>query len=52
MKLYGFTRSPFTRKVRITLSEKHIPCDWVEYQHRHEDPRYAIMNPPCVCIQH
>ncbi len=45
MKLYGFTRSPFTRKVRIMLSEKHIPYDWIEYQDRHEDPRYAIMNP-------
>ncbi len=45
MKLYGFTRSPFTRKVRIILSEKNIPYDWVEYQHRHEDPRYGEMNP-------
>ena len=45
MKLYGFTRSPFTRKVRILLSEKNISYDWVEYQHRHEDPRYVIMNP-------
>ncbi len=45
MKLYGFTRSPFTRKVRIILSEKNIPYDWVEYQHRHEDRRYGEMNP-------
>ena len=45
MKLYGFTRSPFTRKVRILLGEKKIPYDWIEYQQRHEDPRYGIMNP-------
>ncbi len=45
MKLYGFTRSPFTRKVRIILNEKNIRYDWVEYQHRHEDPRYGVMNP-------
>ncbi len=45
MKLYGFTRSPFTRKVRILLSEKNISYDWVEYQHRHEDPLYGEMNP-------
>lgn len=45
MKLYGFTRSPFTRKVRIVLSEKRVPYDSIEYQDRHKDPRYAIMNP-------
>ena len=45
MKLYGFTRSPFTRKVRIVLSEKHIPYEWSEYGDRHQDPRYAAMNP-------
>lgn len=45
MKLYGFTRSPFSRKVRIALSEKRVPYDWIEYQHRHNDSRYAIMNP-------
>jgi glutathione S-transferase len=45
MKLYGFTRSPFSRKVRIVLSEKRIPYDWIEYQDRHKDPRYTIMNP-------
>ena len=45
MKLYGFTRSPFTRKVRIVLNEKRIPYDWIEYGDRHKDPRYAVMNP-------
>ncbi len=45
MKLYGFMRSPFTRKVRIVLSEKRIPYDWIEYGDRHRDPHYAIMNP-------
>lgn len=45
MKLYGFTRSPFSRKARIVLSEKRIPYEWIEYQDRHKDPRYAIMNP-------
>ncbi len=45
MKLYGFTRSPYTRKVRILLGEKQIPYDWIEYQQRHKDPHYGVMNP-------
>lgn len=45
MKLYGFMRSPFTRKVRIVLSEKRIHYEWFEYGVRHQDPHYAIMSP-------
>ncbi len=45
MKLYGFTRSPYTRKVRIVLSEKRVSYDWIEYDNRHDDSRYPMMNP-------
>ena len=45
MKLYNFIRSPYSRKVRIMLAEKRIPFEYVEYQNRYEDPRYAKMNP-------
>lgn len=45
MKLLGSFTSPYTRKVRVVLSEKRIDCDFEPVDVLHDDAAVADFNP-------
>ena len=45
MKLFGSPGSPFARKVRIVLAEKHIPCEYMTVRGSAPDSPVPPFNP-------
>jgi len=43
--LYYTPRSPYARKVRIILAEKHLPCELVETNVKQKSPEFLRLNP-------
>jgi glutathione S-transferase len=44
-RLYGYPLCPFTRKVRLVLTEKRVPFDWVETRPWEADSPVRALNP-------
>jgi glutathione S-transferase len=45
MKLYGSTTSPYVRKARVLVSEKNLPCEFVESNPWPDDSPMIEKNP-------
>ncbi len=45
MKLYGSETSPYVRKARILIKEKHLPVQWVKEAPGDAGARFAELNP-------
>lgn len=45
MKLFGTPGSPYVRKVRIVLAEKHIPCEYIVARASTPDSPVPAFNP-------